>query len=116
MLQALKAWADAWSRRDEDAYVAAYDASFVPQGGDSHASWEKRRRLLLNVAKNIELKIGSPSVDWVGDGSATITFNQFYRSENYRDAVVKQLHMVERDGQWLIVEEKVLSILHGAKP
>ncbi len=116
VLQALKAWADAWSRRDEDAYVAAYDASFVPQGGDSHASWEKRRRLLLNVAKNIELKIGSPSVDWVGDGSATITFNQFYRSENYRDAVVKQLHMVERDGQWLIVEEKVLSILHGAKP
>ncbi|MHB1085772.1 MAG: outer membrane protein assembly factor BamE domain-containing protein [Thiobacillus sp.] len=116
VLKALNAWVDAWSRRDEDAYIAAYDASFVPQGGDSYASWEKRRRLLLNVAKNIELKISSPSVDWAGDGSATITFNQFYRSDSYRDAVVKQLHMVEHDGEWLIVDEKVVSILHGAKP
>ncbi len=111
VLQALKIWADAWSRRDEETYLTAYDARFAPVGGDSRADWEKRRRLLLGLAKNIELKIDSPSVDRNDDGSATVTFNQYYRSDSYRDAVVKQLRMVERDGRWRIVEEKVLSIL-----
>lgn len=116
VLEALNAWADAWARRDDDAYFAAYDASFVPQGGGGRAAWEKRRRLLLGVARNIDLKIDSPSVDRAADGTATVTFNQFYRSDSYRDAVVKQLRMTEHDGRWLIVEEKVLSVLHGVKP
>jgi outer membrane protein assembly factor BamE len=116
VLRALKVWADAWSGRDEEAYLAAYDARFTPTGGDSRADWEKRRRLLLGLAKNIELKIESPSVDRNDDGSATVTFNQFYRSDSYRDAVVKQLRMVERDGRWRIVEEKVLSILRESRP
>ena len=115
VLNSLNAWAKAWTRRDEDAYFAAYDASFVPLGGDSRADWEKRRRLLLGVTKSIDLKIDSPSVDHVEGGMATVTFNQHYRSDNHRDAVVKQLRMVERDGRWLIVEEKVLSILRGTK-
>ncbi len=116
VLRALKDWADAWSGRDEETYLAAYDARFAPAGGDSRADWEKRRRLLLGLARNIELKIESPSVDRHDDGSATVTFNQFYRSDSYRDAVVKQLRMVERDGRWRIVEEKVLSILREGRP
>jgi outer membrane protein assembly factor BamE len=45
-----------------------------------------------------------------------VTFKQFYRSDRYSDAVIKQLRMAERDGRWLIVEEKVLSILRGVQP
>lgn len=116
VLKALNAWVDAWSRRDDAAYFAAYDSSFIPQGGGSHADWEKRKRMLLEVARNIEVRIASPSVDRAADGNVTVTFNQFYRSDNYRDAVVKQLRMIERDGRWLIVDEKVLSVLHGTKP
>ena len=115
VLSALNAWAAAWARRDEDAYLAAYDAAFMPQGNEAQADWEKRRRMLLGVAKNIDLKIDSPSVDHLADGSATVTFNQLYRSDSYRDAVVKQLRMVERNGRWLIAEEKVLSVLRGTK-
>lgn len=112
VLKAVNEWAAAWSRRDENAYLAAYDASFVPQGGGNRDEWEKRRRLLLGVAQNIDLKVDSPVVDRSGDG-VTVTFNQFYQSGAYRDAVVKQLRMVERDGRWLIAEEKVVSILRG---
>lgn len=115
IFKALNTWVGAWMRRDEAAYFAAYDASFVPPGGDSRADWEKRRHLLFGVAKNIDIKIDSPSVDRTEEGAATLTFNQYYRSDSYRDAVVKQLLMVERDGRWLIVEEKVLSTLSGAK-
>ncbi|MEQ1663299.1 MAG: outer membrane protein assembly factor BamE [Thiobacillus sp.] len=113
ILQALEAWAAAWGRRDEVKYLAAYADSFVPQGGGSRADWAQRRRLLLGIAKNIEVRIDSPSVERAGDGGALLTFNQFYRSESYRDAVVKQLRMVEQQGRWLIVEEKVLSVLRS---
>jgi outer membrane protein assembly factor BamE len=115
VLKSLNEWADAWVRRDEEAYLAAYAPGFVPQDGDTRSGWEKRRRLLLGVAKDIDLKIDSPSVVRAGDGAAVVTFNQHYRSDKYSDAVVKQLRMVERDGRWLIVEEKVLSVLRGAQ-
>jgi outer membrane protein assembly factor BamE len=71
---------------------------------------------LLGVVRNIELKIDSPVIERAADGTATVTFNQFYRSDNYSDAVVKQLRLAERDGRWLIIEEKVLSSLRGARP
>lgn len=113
ILQALAAWAAAWGQRDEVKYLAAYADSFVPQGGGSRSDWAQRRRLLLGVAKNIDVRIDSPSVERASDGSAQLTFNQFYRSENYRDAVVKQIRMIEQQGRWLIVEEKVLSVLRS---
>jgi len=116
VLKSVNEWAAAWARRDEDAYLAAYDAGFVPQGGGSRSDWEKSRRLLLGVAKNIDLRIDSPSFERAADGTVTATFNQHYRSDNYRDTVVKQLRLAERDGRWLIVEERVLSILRGSKP
>ncbi len=116
VLKSVNEWAAAWARRDKTAYFAAYDDRFVPQDGISRAEWEKRKRRMLDTAKNIELEIDSPKLDRTEEGTVTVTFNQFYRSGNYRDAVVKQLHLVERDGRWLIVEEKVLSVLHGAQP
>lgn len=116
VLAAVKAWSDAWVRRDEEGYFAAYDASFLPQGGGSRDDWEKRRRLLLGVARNVDLRIESPTVERVADREALVTFNQHYRSDSYRDSVVKQLRLVERDGRWLIAEERVLTILRGARP
>jgi len=116
VLQALKSWSEAWAQRNEEAYLAAYGQDFVAQGGVTRADWEKRRRLLLGQAKNIDLKIDSPSVEMAPDGSALVTFNQYYRSDSYRDAVVKQIKMVQRGGRWMITEERVLSTLRPKKP
>lgn len=116
VLKAVNEWAAAWARRDNAAYLAAYDAGFIPQGGASRADWEQRKRQALSAAKRIEIEIDSPAVERTDDAAATVTFNQFYRSDSYRDAVLKQLRMVERDGRWLIVEEKVLSVLQGGRP
>lgn len=115
VLLALNAWADAWARRDKAAFFAAYDDSFVPEGGGSRADWEKRRRSAISAAQYIDLKIESPSVVRSEEGAVTATFNQFYRSDSYRDAVRKQLLMVARGDRWMIAEEKVLSALHGAR-
>ena len=116
VLQAVDAWAAAWARRDLDAYFAAYDANFVPADGISRSAWEARKRRVIGSAKRIAVDIASPRVGRTEEGTVTVTFEQFYRSDSYRDAVVKQLHLVERDGRWLIVEENVLSVLPSAKP
>jgi len=116
IVKSVNTWADAWARRDVEAYFAAYDTSFLPQDGDSRAAWEARKRKVLDAAKRIEVKIDSPSVEKTGDDSATVTFKQYYRSDTYHDAVVKQLRMVERGDRWLIAEENVLSVLKDGKP
>jgi outer membrane protein assembly factor BamE len=116
VLKSVEAWARAWAARNETAYLAAYDVDFVPVGDASRADWEARRRLLLGMASKIDLRVDSASVERNNDGSATVTFNQLYRSDSYRDAVVKQLRLVARDGRWLIVEEKILSVLRGVQP
>lgn len=116
VLNAVKQWAAAWAGHDYATYFAAYDEHFVPQNGVSRAKWERAKRQAMEKAKNIKVKIDSPSVERTEEGAVMVAFKQFYRSDSYHDAVLKQLLMVEHDGHWRIVEEKVLSVLHDAKP
>jgi len=106
---ALDAWANAWRSRDEEAYLAAYAANFRPEGGQSRVEWEKRRRLLLGISRNIDLKIDGVATEIVTEYRAQVSFRQFYRSEAYQDAVIKQIKFVRVDNLWLIEEEKVLA-------
>jgi outer membrane protein assembly factor BamE len=115
VLRALKVWSDAWLQGNANVYIAAYAADFVPAGGDTHTAWEKRRRSLLGVAKNVELRIESPKVKMTADGQALVTFNQYYRSTNYRDDLVKQIRLAQREGRWVIVDEHVVSTLQAPK-
>lgn len=109
VMAAINAWANAWKTRDEEAYLAAYAATFQPQGGLSRAEWEKRRRLLLGVSRNIDLKIDGHAFESVTEDHAQVSFRQFYRSDSHQDAVIKQLKLVRVDNLWLIEEEKVLA-------
>ena len=115
VLSALKAWSDAWAQGNADAYIAAYAVDYVPAGGDTHAAWEKRRRSLLGIAKNVELRIEAPKVKMLPDGHAQVTFKQYYRSPNVRDDLVKEIKFAQRDGRWVIVEERVVSTLQAPK-
>jgi outer membrane protein assembly factor BamE len=111
VMTAMNAWAQAWRAKDVDAYIAAYAPGFRPQGGSSRAEWERRRSLLLGLSRNIDLKIDSASVEIQGEKKALVTFNQFYTSDTYQDAVIKQLRFVLANGHWLIEEEAVLGPL-----
>jgi outer membrane protein assembly factor BamE len=115
VLAAVKAWAKAWSDRDEEAYFSSYARNFKPSGSLDKAEWEKRRRLLLNLSKKIEVRIDSPVVEFPAEGRALITFNQSYRSAAHQDIVVKQLIMGLQDGRWLIIEERVLTVPQSKK-
>ncbi|MEW6132318.1 MAG: outer membrane protein assembly factor BamE [Pseudomonadota bacterium] len=112
---ALDAWAEAWRSRNEDAYLAAYAPTFRPAGGLSRSEWEARRRMLLRISRNIDLRIEGVTMESISEDRAQISFRQFYRSDTYRDAVRKQLKFVRIGGKWLIEEENVLGSIGAGR-
>lgn len=100
---AITQWARAWSRRDVDAYLAAY-ASDYSTDGLSRAAWEAQRRARITAPKRIEVKVSDLKVEQQGD-NATATFRQAYRSDRLGSTVTKTLKLALQNGQWRIVDE-----------
>lgn len=106
VLKAVDAWAEAWSRKDADAYLAHYAKDFDPPGGQSRADWEKTRRSRIAAPKSIAVSIASPKVTMQGSDSASVTFRQTYLSDVFKGTSNKTLILVKADGRWQIREEK----------
>jgi Flp pilus assembly protein TadD/ketosteroid isomerase-like protein len=108
VLAAVAAWAAAWSRRDVDAYLAAYAKDFRPPHGQSRSDWEKLRRERVSAPKSISVKIDVAKVRDRGDGKVSVTFQQDYRSDRFRSSSTKTLLMDKsEDGHWRILQEQV---------
>ena len=100
---AITRWAQAWSARDMDAYLAAYASDFTAHGL-SRSSWEAERRASIKGARHIDVKLDGLSLDQQGD-TATATFRQTYRSDRLESTVTKILKLALQNGQWRIVGE-----------
>jgi ketosteroid isomerase-like protein len=105
VLQAVRAWAGAWSKQDVDAYLAFYAKDFKTPKSETRAAWEAARKQRISSPKKIEVAVESPKVTLKGD-SAVVTFRQAYRSDSLKISGSKTLHMVRSDGRWLIQEER----------
>jgi tetratricopeptide (TPR) repeat protein len=105
VLQAVLAWASAWSRQDVKGYLASYAKDFRTPKGEARAQWEAARAQRVSSPKKIEVAVESPKVTLKGD-SAMVTFRQAYRSDSLKVNGSKTLHMVRSDGRWLIQEER----------
>ena len=106
VLQAVKAWAQAWSKKDADAYLAHYAPSFDPPGRQSRSDWEKERRERVAAPKSIAVSIDSPKVTMRGANQALVSFRQNYRSDRLKSNSRKTLEMVKTDKGWLIQKEQ----------
>ena len=96
-------WAQAWSARDADAYLAAYASNFTADGL-SRSNWEAQRRARITAPKSIDVKISDLKIDQQGD-TASATFRQAYRSDRLSSTVTKTLKLALQNGQWRIVGE-----------
>ena len=105
VLNAVNAWAQAWSNRDVDAYLAHYAPDFNTPKGQSRADWEKNRRARVGGAKSISVDIDAPKVTMKGPDQATVTFQQAYRSDTFKSTSRKTLVLIRSDGRWLIRDE-----------
>jgi len=106
VLAAVNGWAQAWSKKDADAYLSFYAKDFKTPGKESRADWEKTRRSRIGGAKTIKVAIGSPKVTMNGSNEATVVFQQTYQSDTFKSAGRKTLVMSKADGRWQIREEK----------
>src|SRR3954452_12696814 len=106
VLKTVNGWAQAWSKKDVDGYLAHYAKDFKTPAGESRADWEKSRRTRIDGAKSIAVGVDSPKVTMKGPQMASVTFRQTYRSDKLKTRSRKTLELVPTDGKWLIREEK----------
>ena len=106
VLRSVEGWAQAWSRKDVDAYLGYYARDFKTPAGDRRGDWEKSRRARISGAKSITVAVDSPKVTMKGPQEASVTFRQTYRSDKLNTRSLKTLEMVQAEGKWLIKEEK----------
>ena len=106
VLKAVNAWAEAWSKKDADGYLAFYAKDFKTPGGEPRAAWETARRSRISAPKSISVAVESPKVTMTGADRASVTFRQNYKSDVLKANSRKTLVLVKNDGRWQIVEEK----------
>lgn len=107
VLKTVRGWAQAWSSKNVNAYLAYYARDFKPPKGQARAAWEAGRRQRILAPKRIEVSVDSPRVTTSGDHRATVTFRQGYRSDTLKSSNTKTLQLVKVDGKWLIQQERV---------
>ena len=106
VIKTVNAWAQAWSKKDADAYLAYYAKDFKIPGGEARADWEKGRRSRIAAPKSISVGIESAKVTMRNPQQASVSFRQTYRSDKLSTKSRKTLELVKADGRWLIKEEK----------
>ena len=102
---AVRSWASAWSKRDLDAYYAAYTPDFRGQAA-SRKAWEQDRRDRIATRKQIKVEVQDLKVTVEGD-QATARFRQVYASDALSTTGRKTLQLVRVNGQWRIKQEAV---------
>ena len=108
VLEAVNAWAHAWSRKDVDAYLGFYAKDFRTPKGEPRADWEKGRRQRILAPKSISVTVDAPRVSREGESRARVTFRQAYKSDALSSRGMKTLLLVKaEDGRWLIQQEQV---------
>jgi len=106
VMKAVNGWAQAWSNKDSDAYLAYYAKDFKTPGGEARPQWEKGRRERIAAPKSIHVGIDQPKVTMKGPQEASVSFRQSYRSDKLKTTSRKTLELVKADGRWVIREEK----------
>ncbi|OGA42691.1 MAG: hypothetical protein A3G26_07855 [Betaproteobacteria bacterium RIFCSPLOWO2_12_FULL_65_110] len=107
LIKAVRGWAQAWSKKDVDAYLAFYARDFKTPKGEARGAWEKSRRQRVSAPKHIEVELEGIKVGAISGNTATVTFRQHYRSDSIKADSRKTLVMVRVDGKWLIQQERV---------
>ncbi len=99
---ALKAWAAAWSKKDLNAYIAAYTPDFA--GGKTRTIWEQERRARIQSKRNIEVTLSGIKIEMQGD-KAQAVFSQAYKADSFSETSSKRVDLVRSGNNWLIAKE-----------
>jgi tetratricopeptide (TPR) repeat protein len=105
VVNTIRNWAKAWAKQDVDGYLAFYAKDFETPKNLDRKRWEEDRRARISGKSKIEVMIESPLVS-VNRDTATVKFKQIYKSDQLKSTGTKILTLVNKDGKWLIKQEK----------
>jgi tetratricopeptide (TPR) repeat protein len=101
----LRAWTEAWSARDADAYLAFYSTQFKVPAGSDFTAWSQERKTRITRPEFIKIAIDHVKIKFKGN-TAKVSFTQRYESNIVKDASKKTLALVRENSTWKIVEER----------
>ena len=104
------AWAEAWARKDINAYLKFYSDKFQPEGMKRQTWAAQRKQKIVGQAGKISLSLEKMTVN-VYPTKSRVGFIQHYSNGKYSDAVVKVLNFERENNYWLIVKEEVVTQL-----
>ncbi|MFN4359970.1 MAG: tetratricopeptide repeat protein [Hylemonella sp.] len=102
--QAVRAWAQAWSDRDMNRYLAAYDAGFETPGRQGRSAWEQERRARIVSKSRISVQLLDLQITVQGQ-RAVAKFRQDYKADTLAVLSRKTLELTRTGNRWLIVKE-----------
>jgi len=105
VLDAVNAWAKAWSSQDVNQYLASYADSFKTPKGEPRKAWEATRRDRVSRPKTIVVEVNNAKVTMEGSDAAKVQFSQRYVADGKPQSTRKTLAMTKIGGAWLIQQE-----------
>lgn len=108
----VEGWAEAWGKRDFDAWVQFYEPDFTPEGYDSNAAWRGDQEKLFEVEATTRIDPDSVRVNLLTEGRVRVRFMQHFGLGDQERAVVKELVLIPqtRGAGWLIAEDYVIEV------
>jgi tetratricopeptide (TPR) repeat protein len=104
VLNAVHAWAKAWSDQDVKGYLRAYGSDFKTPNGVSRSAWAEERRARIVDKGRINVQVESPQVTIKGN-TATVRFRQIYQSDRLKANSRKTLVLTKQGNAWRIQQE-----------
>ncbi|MBU1528961.1 MAG: tetratricopeptide repeat protein [Gammaproteobacteria bacterium] len=106
VLNAVEAWAKAWTDQDMVGYLGAYSKEFETPGKMNRANWEKMREQRIVGKETIRVVVENPLITISGN-EAVVKFKQSYFSNRLNNVSSKTLTMKQEGGTWKITNERV---------
>ena len=98
-------WAEAWSSKNINGYLAKYSPNFKTPNGESFVDWQDSRKNRILGKDIITVEVSEPKITRKGDSFAQVTFKQKYTSNKLSQISSKTLILRKDGAAWFIEQE-----------
>ena len=106
IFEAVENWANTWSDKDVEKYLANYAQTFKPAKGESRQVWEKSRRERVSKPSSINVTLSNQQITLVDGNISKVSFKQTYKAAGKPINTNKTL-MMKKTGATGLIEEEI---------
>ncbi len=103
-------WASAWSSQQAERYFEFYTEDFIATGFSNKSNWIEDRTRRLESPQSIRVRLFDFELITANSSAATVRFMLIYERPGYADRTLKELELVNLNGDWRISSEKNIQV------